>query len=134
MVKSKKTKILAIIISLVLISCKYADDTYKYKPITFQSSLNVEILSSEVKNGLILNNEYYYSGGHYIQYNTKLPQWLLDKRYTSDLYNPILKDSSLSFDIWDIKTPYKLFKKPKSNILYLIKHKDTLKFVIENRN
>lgn len=132
MVKNKRLKIFPIMTCLVLISCKYVDDTYKYKPITFKSSLDLNIFSSESKNGLVLNDEYYYSGGNYIQNNTKFPNWLLDKKYTIDLYNPILKDSLLSFDIWDIKTPYKLFKTPNSNILCLIKNNDTLKFVIKN--
>lgn len=128
---NKQKLIFLLLINFLMISCKYIDDTYKYKKITFKSGLDFDVVTTESKNGLILNNEYYYGGSHFIQKGDKFPDWLLESTYTIDLYNPILEDGSLSFDIWNIKPPFKLYKKSNSNILLLVKNNDTLQFVLD---
>ena len=128
--KLKYIKSAYLICFLLLISCKYLDDNYKYKPINPNSEFDFTVNNVELKNGIILNNEYYYGGGNFLQNGNNYPDWILKENALDDGTVLISDDEELLLDIWKIKTPYEIYKKKHSNILYLVKNNETFKFRI----
>lgn len=127
-IKDKYYKLIVLVFCL-LMSCDLPyENRTKYTPIDSNCELNIIVEKAIDSRGLIINDEYYYGGGTFLQYNNDYPIWLLQKNDMLNLQRPFDKDSILSFDIWNIKTPYKIYKKANSNVLFLIKNNDTLKF------
>ncbi|RTY94006.1 hypothetical protein [Flavobacterium sp. GT3R68] len=107
------------------------DHTKKYKQINPNAEFDFTVNDIETKNGFILNNEYYYGGGVYLQKNNNSSKWLSQEISLDDGTALFNEDGQILLDIWKIKTPYEIYKKANSNILYLVKNKDTLQFRIQ---
>jgi len=128
----KKARILITIffIAQISISCEFFDPTTRYTKINPINDIDVTVNHIEVANGFVLNNQYYYSGGSFIQKNNNFQKWIPDEISLND--GTILLDDNGEYllDIWKIKTPFRLFKKKHSNVLNLVKNKDTLQFFL----
>ncbi|GGD21339.1 hypothetical protein [Flavobacterium orientale] len=114
---------------LLVASCEFFDHRYKYKLIN-NSEIDIYVHSVESKNGLIINNEYFYGGGDLLQRNNdEVPEWLFHKE---EMINNVVAyysdEGELYTVIHNIKPPYRIYKKANSNILYLVKNNDTLRF------
>ena len=120
------------IVSLILTvnSCEFLDHTKKYKQINSTVELDFTVNQIESKNGFILNNEYYYDGGVFLQKNNNFPSWIYKEISIDDGTIIFCDDGEILLDIWKIKTPFQIYKKANSNVLNLIKNKDTLQFRI----
>ncbi|NMH23925.1 major tail protein [Flavobacterium solisilvae] len=120
------------IIGLILTvnSCDFLDHTKKYVQINSNVELDFTVNQIESKNGFILNNEFYYGGGVYLQTNKKFPKWISEEISIDDGTAIFSDDGQILLDIWKIKTPFQIYKKSNSNILNLIKNNDTLQFRI----
>lgn len=128
----KTTRILTTIffIALISISCEFFDPTTRYTQINPINDIDVTVNHIEVANGYVLNNQYYYSGGYFIQKNNVFPKWIPDEIASSDGALNLDENCKLHLDITDIKTPFRLFKKKHSNVLNLVKNNDTLQFIV----
>ena len=109
-------------------SCEFIDHTKKYKQINSIVDLDLTVKQIESKNGFILNNKYYYSGGVFLQTNGKVPKWISKEISIDDGTIVFCEDGEILLDIWKVKIPFHIYKKANSNILSLIKNKDTLRF------
>jgi hypothetical protein len=120
------------IVSLILTvnSCEFLDHTKKYKQINSTDEIDFTVNQIESKNGFILNNEYYYDGGVFLQKNNNVPNWIYKEISIDDGTIIFCDDGEILLDIWKIKTPFQIYKKANSNVLNLIKNKDTLQFRI----
>lgn len=126
--KLKYNKYICVVGFLLTVSCKYIDDTYKYKKIDSNAEINIIVNNVEPKNGFIINNEYYYGGGIFLQKNNNYPKWIMQEIGRENNTVIFDKNGQLLLDIWKIKTPYNIYKKAHSNVLYLVKNNDTLQF------
>lgn len=127
----KYYKIICLVFTLLFISCEFFDHTYNYKPIN-NSELDIIVNYVETKNGLLINNEYYLGNGMILQNkNNQFPQWLFQKEEMKDSSSVAFYDDEgrILTVVGKIRPPYRIFKKADSNILYLIKKNDTLKFI-----
>lgn len=96
------------------------------------SEFNFEVNTIRAQNGSILNDNYYYGGGVYLQKENNDPDWIINEFALNDGTALYIEDNQILLDIWKIKTPFVIYKKKYSNILYLIKNNDTLQFRIYN--
>lgn len=115
---------------LIIFSCEYLDHTKKYKQINPNAEFDFSVNNIETKNGFILNSEYYYAGGVFLQKDNNSPKWISQEMSLDDGTVLFSEDGQVLLDIWKIKTPYEIYKKAHSNILYLVKNNDTLQFRI----
>lgn len=123
-------RIILVGFTVLVYSCDFFDPGHKYKQINADSELNLTIDKIVTRNGFILNNEYYYGGGVFLQKNNNTPKWLLKEFALDDGTVLFSDDGEVLLDIWKIKTPFQIYKKTNSNILNLVKNKDTLQFRI----
>jgi hypothetical protein len=129
--KVKYFIIICFVFALLLISCEFFDHTYKYKPIK-NAEVDIIVNHVETKNGFIINNEYYLGDGTILHNkNNEFPQWLFQKEEMKDSSSVAFYDDEgrLLTVVGKIRPPYRIFKKADSNIMYLIKKNDTLKFI-----
>lgn len=120
------------IVSLILTinSCDFLDHTKNYNQINSIVELDITVSQIESKNGFILNDKYYYGGGVFLQINNNVPKWISEEISIDDGTTIFCDDGEMLLDIWKINTPFQIYKKTNSNILNLIKNKDTLQFRI----
>lgn len=114
---------------LFILSCQHFDHTNKYIQIDSNSELDLEVNYVKLANGLIINDEYYSSGVFFIIENKKLPKWIYDKK-KMEAVPPIDKYGQTYLGLWDIVPPYQIIKKKNSNVMLIVKEKDTLKAII----
>lgn len=128
--KLKQFKSICLISAFLLISCEFFDHRYKYKLIN-NSAIDIHVHTVESKNGLIINNKYFYGGGALIQNkNDDFPEWLFRKEEMRINRIAHYSDEGELYTVVDhIMPPYRIYKKANSNILYLVKNNDTLKFI-----
>ncbi|MFH7015750.1 hypothetical protein [Flavobacterium sp. FlaQc-47] len=115
---------------LVLYACEYIGNHKKYKQINSNIEFDFIVYQIESENGYILNKEYYYSGGVFLQKNNNSKNLILQNMTLNDGTILIDDDGQILLDIYKIKRPFQLYKKKNSNVLSLIKDNDTLKFRI----
>jgi len=123
-------KFLWMVFFLFFMSCDFLDHTKKYKQINSAVALDITVHQIITKNGDILNGEYYYGGGVFLQIDEKVPSWISNEISIDDGTTLFYEDGQMLLDIWKIKTPFRLYKKANSNILNLVKNNDTLQFRI----
>lgn len=112
---------------LFMFSCEYLDHTKKYIQIDCNSEFNLNIDFIESSNGEILNDKYYTSGVYFLV-NDSMPKWIFDKEKMITL--PTINNGELFFSLGNLRPPYQIIKKRKSNIMLVIKENDTLEALI----
>jgi len=116
---------------LIVYSCEYLDETRKYKQINSNSDFEFTVNTVETRNGFILNDEYYCPGGYFLQTDANFPRWILDEMDSDQKTGLFYEDGQMLLAIWKIKPPFVIHKKAHSNILYLIKNNNELRFRID---
>lgn len=137
MVRNKKSemrfkyyKSMCFAVFLFVTSCEFFDHRYKYKLINSNTEIDINVAYVESKNGLLINNKYYYGGGSLLQNkNDGFPEWLFKDEEMINMVAYYNDEEELLTEIIHIRPPYQIYKKANSNIMYLVKNNDTLKFI-----
>jgi hypothetical protein len=124
-----KNLINVFIISL-FISCEIFDNRLQYKQINSNTEINIIVNNIKAENGEVFNNEYYFNNSDYIQYDTIPSKKIIENLIVNKKMNSLYEDGELSIGVSHIKPPFLIKKASNSNILYLVKNKDTLQFLI----
>lgn len=95
--------------------------------VKFDTTINYDTIKNiESNRGVIRLNKYYLSDNCKFIYKDTFPTWI------KNLSKPDFSFNNYKFEpkIYDIETPYILYKKKNDSLFYVIKYKDTLKFKI----
>lgn len=119
------------IIFILIVSCSFSRCNYNFDSsekilINFKDSVHIYVKKTTARNKIVFLNDSIgiYKSTALIFKNHK-PQWIF-ARY----YEELKKDSAHTNlpTIEDIVPPYTIIKPPKTNLLQIIKSKDTLLF------
>lgn len=122
---------LIFILGFVVYSCNYFDNRQNYKPLNASTEVQLTVLKIKTENGFIFNNQFYFGGDRFLQIGKDHPIWLKDELAKNRKENEIIDEEDLlNVVIANISPPFDLYKKANSNVMYLVKNNDSLKFKI----
>lgn len=119
---------LFIIILLLFLNCNKFNANANYIEINTNDSCYINVYNIKISNGFIINEKFIYYSGSLLQKNNKSYKSILNEIRSES--NEVLVDDNgfILLNLSRLKLPYLIYKNKNSNILYLVKNKDTIQF------